>query len=142
MIEEKGLITENELMLGDWIYLTEHKTNARVTALRSTDPDVVLVTDKGEVEMRIDMRSIPLTEEILLENGFKPNRFVSCGYYVLIPVKGMSRQLSVTIRDNVFRVSFSAEIGRQSIDVIKQDMSVHELQHVMRLCGIEKEVVL
>lgn len=143
MINEKGIITENELMLGDWIYLTEHKTNARVTELRSTDPDVVLVTDKGEVEMRIDMRSIPLTGEILEKNGFETNQYVPDGLYVLITsVKGMYKQLHVAIKGDVFRVSFSPEIGKKSIDFIKQDMSVHELQHVMRLCGIEKEIVL
>lgn len=139
------MIDETELMLGDWIYLTVHKTNARVTELRSTDPDVVLVTDKGEVEMRIDMKPIPITEDILLKNGFKETKESMFPKRYILNLGGANgTYIQVNFNPHSFRATLDVytHYSMQSFAFSKQNMSVHELQHAMRMCGIEKEIEL
>lgn len=139
------MIDETDLMLGDWIYLTVHKTNARVTELRSTDPDVVLVTDKGEVEMRIDMKPIPLTGEILEKNGFEKQSEspIAASYRLCLDEDTFSYLfVDFRLRTGLVHVCFDPEMKCPKIGFSKYEMSVHELQHAMRMCGIEKEIEL
>lgn len=139
------MIDETELMLGDWIYLTVHKTNARVTELRSTDPDVVLVTDKGEVEMRIDMKPIPLTGEILYRNGFEKQSEspIAASYRLCLDEDTFSYLfVDFRLRTGLVQVCFDSDMKGPKIGFSKYEMSVHELQHAMRMCGIEKEIEL
>ena len=71
---------------------------------------------------------IPLTEEILENNGFTKHAY---GYsYDMIKLHG-----NLTENDTVY---FTLCICEKYIKVIY----VHELQHALRLCGIEKEIVL
>lgn len=139
------MIDETDLMLGDWIYLTEHKTNARVTELRSTDPDVVLVTDKGEVEMRIDMKPIPLTGEILEKNGFENQSEspIAASYRLCLDEDTFSYLfVDFRLRTGLVQVCFDSDMKGPKIGFSKYEMSVHELQHAMRMCRIEKEIEL
>ena len=74
------------------------------------------------------LNPIPLTAEILEKNGF---------VYSDIPFEQSWQQygLSLYAAGNGYRVNCGENVAL-IID------SVHELQHLLRICGIEKEIVL
>lgn len=98
---------------------------------------------------------IPLTPEILEKNGFDLNGIPT----EMVPVEERDYSDDTYVwqeRDelgNLFTVSLYDQndgLGTWSCEVVdcpKGSMeiiikSVHELQHVLRLCGIEKEIIL
>lgn len=135
----------NELMIGDWVHLTDKDVNARVTELRSDGHDALVVTDHGEVDMLIDLEPIPLTGMILERNRFeKTNETHRVLEYRLCVEKYYEAYLYVTfrLRTGFVRVEFDTDMKGPKIGFIKYEMSVHDLQHAMRMCGIEKEIEL
>ena len=126
----------NELMIGDWVHLVkktplkeivETDCMTKVTAL----PGGVIYTDKEPCE-ESQLFPIPLTSKILRDNKFSfyPLMGEQCHFtYYLGP------QLSLLA---IYDADFSFRIGEQARKVLY----VHQLQHIMRLCGIEKEIAL
>lgn len=116
------------LMIGDWImYKSDSPKNAfpiKVTAEMFT-VDLVRWYDRFEY--------IPLTSEILLKNGFEKHTsntrmFFNCGEYCL----------------SYYPVGKHFTIYNQ-IDgslVQKVIVNVHELQHALKLCEIDKNIEL
>ncbi len=104
----------NELMLGDWVLDTYTNKPMRIE---------VISRDMGE-----GLEPIPLTAEILEKNGFIYNE---------IPfVQGWEQYgLTLITGGDGFRISCGQNVS-MTID------SVHELQHALRLCGIDKEIEL
>ena len=92
-----------------------------------------------------DIEGIPLTPEILEKNGF---RHEANKNYVCYAGKA---KIAVQFRDKV-AIQVSNEFkgkdnnGRADLVSFLRDWTdvlyVHYLQHVIRLCGIEKEIVL
>ena len=94
--------------------------------------------DPGDFDVLEDfnIKGIPLTPEILEKNGF---------------VKVENTQTSTIIysfRDTLFRIGVF-DFNHVTIDSYYTDSScdvfissVHELQHALRLCGINKEIIL
>ena len=127
-----------ELMIGDWCAYGVN-CKGRVTAL--TEHLITLSVDGNEINglymLMPDMvRPIPLTEEILVKNGFvgvelTDSYELNTDYYE-IEVWNYSDGLWVV---NVHWIEFS------STPESKATVSyVHQLQHLLRLCGIEKEI--
>lgn len=54
----------------------------------------------------------------------------------------MKREIKFRLRTGMVQVCFDAAGTFPKIGFTKYEMSVHELQHAMRLCGIEKEIEL
>lgn len=126
----------NELMVGDWVQFTSKQW------LAEEDACPLKVTCVGEPKypdfypyIRIEGRNenyhidlfqpIPLTTEILEKNGFKYNPF-STGFYECKTEDGniactKTDYWSFYINDNIIPNHFHY---------------VHELQHVLKLCGI------
>ena len=104
----------NELMIGDWVMLGSEKFRVG-TILRGGNYSA--------------LRPIPLTAEILEKNGFEKigtsyQYIARPGLYIrLIGIS--SKHLSLQIASRYTGLEY-----------------VHELQHALRLCGIEKEIVL
>lgn len=128
-----------DLMIGDYITLAESLNDERgplifqVVALNCPDEGEALMLLKGEKacdEMEIDdeWSGIPITPAILEQNGFRYNE---------LPFVQGWEQFGLTLYcgGNGYRVNCGANVAL-IID------SVHELQHALRLCGIEKEVEL
>ncbi len=134
----------NELMLGDWvyglypngsIYNRPFRISAVDTYPSNKSPRIVTAGGYGFQEERL--APIPLTPEILEKNGWKHK------YY------GIYRQtIGETITIDIFPEGCSVEDERGSqcyyrlryhLPALKY---VHELQHALRLCGIEKEIKL
>ena len=103
-----------ELMIGDWVYGTEKKKYGRV--------------DKLEHDVEDDtVEPIPLTEEILKKNGFLGNDY---GEIIIGEWRIMCDCSNVAILHN------------EHVDIDIPIRYVHELQHALKLCRIDKEIEL
>ena len=101
-----------ELMIDDWVYY-------------GNKPVQVLQLSEGKDYKTI--RPIPLTQEILEKNGFDEQRFERMSVWSIL---GFSIELDFSTW-KYYWANGDVEIS-----------SVHELQHALRLCGIEKEIVI
>lgn len=141
----------NELMIGDWVqYGDIHPIKTRVLGISSVDKGKhwhIEVEPENANSMRIvaihAVEPIPLTAEILEKNGFVKYYGVSDTppydkdeegnmYYSF---KGEHKFWGWWQPDNTFFIPANA----MGDIVIKH---VHELQHALRLCGIEKTIEL
>ena len=119
MFDDSPCIIE-EISAKGWIHILDAGNKTRV-ALTS---DYIL----GIIE------SIPLTPEILEKNGFK---IISEDVYKI------SNDLFMLTDDSPYSLCNSFDIGYgDEYNYITMIRYVHELQHVLRLLGIDKEIIL
>ena len=118
----------NELMIGDWVCCTD-PTPFKIEAITIIDfPEYVTGNDGFDVEIA-DLQPIPLTAEILEKNGFTKELYDGVHYRYGIVIDGIG--FSVCYVRSVFQW-----LGPLDFHY------VHELQHALRLCGVEKEINL
>ena len=120
------------LMIGDWVSYND-KMSCKITALCKDRP--VFDTLLGYQDWSIPyekLKPIPLTDEILKKNGFDYENNVGdvLEYY------------NYEIIYNTWEHELRILENREQILKIKtfDEMCVHELQHALRLCGINKEI--
>lgn len=136
-------------MIGDWMYNAHHKRNIRITPYdffthgrdAVTGEQYLLATAKpcwGR-----DLIPIPLTPEILEKNGFQFTG--TCTWQ--LHEKNLDIFVVPVQPDNEWWDEFSTRIevctNRSDflIEAVEQ-IYVHQLQQMLRLCGIEKEIKL
>lgn len=131
------MISVKELSVGDWVSLDgEHY---KVTNIGSSSVD----TTYGGITSNEHIEPIPLTEDILAKNGFyRSPRWHYCEItignfkiYVQLGCGGKIDYVHITSK-------LSNALARKEIDVTTHINYVHQLQHLLRLCGIEKEFEL
>ena len=126
-----------ELMVGDWVlkdmnYLEEDPMYTR------TDYQPYQIQDGNDIDMACETncigdsgiyQPIPLTQEIL-----KENRFESCkdGYDIGIPLLYWDK----------YRTAICGFTHCDNIAEVFDCRYVHQLQHALRLCGIDKQIIL
>ena len=141
---------QEELMIGDWVcYSKANKYYTRVNEIRHTE---VPLDDQWYIEgMRSDndkinpnaveyfavemLSPIPLTEEILEKNFERDEeRFIDCNEF---------REIEITeYNDGMWQVVID-EIEMSDLPTWKMYVcDVHQLQHALRLYGINKEIKL
>lgn len=134
----------NELMIGDWVCHKDYPSiplQVNGVSSKLCLKHSLLWNEESSKYERIeryseadydDLRPVKITDEILEKNGF--TRY---------SVAHFNLQQWVLNEGNGCRVSFyqDVKIGKWVIKDIWIDY-IHELQHVMRLCGIDKEIVL
>ena len=134
----------NELMLGDFVRVHDKETEddfiGRIYYLEAGYAEIGVSRCHHSVgyPYPVDcIEPIPLTPEILEKNGWKHK------YY------GIYRQtIGETITIDIFPEGCSVEDDRGSQNLYRLRYHlpalkfVHELQHALRLCGIEKEIEL
>lgn len=84
-----------------------------------------------------DVNPIPLTPEILEKNGFKE---ISCGTSYVYGLTDDYYTIAIDeLSDSIWRVEY---LNREfNLPLCRNTVSfVHELQHALRLYGIEKEI--
>lgn len=122
-----------ELMIGDWVFCEGQPIPSNATIEEVFDDGVIFKGIHYEGDASLDrIFPIPLTDEILKKNGFDyyHKNFVSTDY------------------DSPFKlemVGWPDENGNGGLWLINglfKIRFVHELQHALRLCEIEKEIVL
>ena len=111
----------NELMIGDWI--EDGYKKSQVTSI-TCDGIVETTAAISNIEV---VDPIPLTEEILVKNELR-----------IQVVHNNRKWLWVT--DNSW-LSYSERHNYWYYEDIKITY-VHQLQHMLRMCGIEKEITL
>ena len=127
----------NELMIGDWVFCTYPSINkpVRVTEIKTVGDNklkVVIYDDIRLVFNETYIDPIPLTAEILEKNGFE-----ACGY----------EELALEADEFCFVLQKGADERNAwwwemfSSPIIPINHT-HELQHALRLCGIEHEITL
>lgn len=127
----------NELMIGDWVYNKNIDKPMQVYPMMFSQ---MFRQKPNATTEDYNIFPIPLTAEILEKNEFdiiclKPGQAVyslADDYYDL----GVEE-----ISDSIWRVEYW-DLESSSFDAKLQIAFVHELQHALRLCGIEKEIVL
>ena len=148
-----------ELMIGDWVMVNdiEHTHPLQVaeifkkcgayyaTLYWDGMPDNVnpetLTADVGKV------LPIPLTPEILEKNGFTDGKYRHfCGNVWKLDIDGF-REIGFTdgayngrLWGEKIKPQYPSSVGDKFI--IPNIKYVHELQHALRLCGINKEIEL
>lgn len=124
-----------DLMVGDLFKAVDYNSPFRITAIYDdvvqTQADYQSEIDGNwysEAEIK-DLVPIELTEDILVKNGFdKDERSRYYHEYIL----------ELELWD--FDISWTNAGGFKYEDI--RLAYVHQLQHLMRLCGIEKEIEL
>lgn len=114
-------------MIGDWVHI--YKENICYDAdCRITGIEEKYIWYGSEYFSIEDVQPIPLTPEILEKNGFTNE-----GYFAKLVVEEY-----VVICD-------CSNVAVLQNDEMKMDIPikyVHELQHALRLCGIDKDITL
>lgn len=122
-----------DLMLGDWVLcdLTPYQIAEISAGLLCIDAERELFATPE------DIRPIPLTPEILEKNNITAKRAEE------IYVFYNSDDFCITPNiDSNRKMCWMFYCGRKEHDANICIYFVHQLQHALRLCGIEKEVVL
>lgn len=124
-----------DLSVGDWVRWND-KTY-RVCVIDGVSLTVELAEELGgTIEVAIDeLTGIPITPEILEKNGFKKN-----GKYNEWNIGEWDERpfIGVSLDRQSMRIT---DLGTD-IFVVRQVVCVHQLQHAIRLAGIEKEIEL
>lgn len=110
-----------ELMIDDWVL--DKKKPVQITGIICDDFFETTLSPSIGGEY---ISPIPLTSEILKKNGFEECRIEEIEYYG-------------------WRLNEDFSLERNAVDTLiwNDDVpihSVHQLQHALRLCGIEKEI--
>ena len=125
-----------DLMIGDLVTFKDCQNDANPIIVKiwqiNADGDALAFVDGwnalDEISIDDEVVGIPLTPEILEKNGFIYNESPF--------VQGWEQYgLTLTAGGDGFRISCGQNVS-MTID------SVHELQHALRLCGIEKEITV
>lgn len=126
----------NELMVGDLVY--NHRNWACPIVEIHKDSAVVIARHYGEEKFELkDLRPIPLTLEILEKNGLeKDNHGRLYGEYF---DEDINQDLEITFDSKTGEVWWSYNWDEYRIIRLRY---VHQLQHALKLCGIEKEIKL
>ena len=120
-----------DLMIGDWV---QDLSPVIIDAISNEDICTYKCKDGYITANPSNLRPIPLTPEILEKNGFEKR----ISDYWVLEVVG-EREYNV--------VAWKPQIFLQ-IQFTNGDLSwtncryVHELQHALKLCGIEKDIEL
>ena len=131
-----------ELMIGDWVLIDEPDKYAGATGQiqslmyhREGDAayfNVFIQGKFGYVSRDVcsdDIRPITLTPEILEKNGFKLDK--EDGWWWLTP------KIGITFWEEGF---FELDIENKQSSVDIHINYLHQLQHALRLCGIEIKI--
>lgn len=130
-----------ELMLGDWVYNTYHKKNIKITPYDFFTHGHLnghqYIMGLGTPCLGRDLEPIPLTPEILEKNGFKYNDeevYDDCIWSDGNIMLRLEYGFRIVVTND-----FDDESTNRTPFVLRY---VHQLQHALRLCGIDKEIVV
>lgn len=148
-----------DLMIGDWVYAIDENGDKHIGRVNNLEYDYVNKKDSFCVDffgtgfepefpdVLFHIQPIPLTPEILEKNGFENDFYEdeSVADYVKVRIEGYSLHCTAHEWDAALVTCCNGHV-----DVVT-DFSgefrgeieyVHQLQHALRLCGIDKEIVV
>lgn len=118
-----------DLMVGDWVFIKDYPMTAQP----------MQVKNEHFVRSLVTFEPIPLTPELLKKNDIlyekqsfyyviEDDKDLECTYYIQQILQG----------DWVIGV----DIGAYDCSVFARIKYIHELQHALKLCRIDKEIVV
>ena len=130
------------LMIGDWVYNTFNQQAEQVVEIRQ-DQVILAYNDGNDYD---EIEPIPLTAEILEKNGWKlmPNPY-KLEYSWSTGAIEEYADIHICVgkdHSNVWRWDFpilNIHLYRGDIELTKFRY-VHEMQHALKLCGINKTI--
>ena len=121
------MLTSKDLMIGDWYAFRGHP-------YKCTASDIASLAECEENGAPTDISEIPLTAEILEKNEWRC--FNTYHKYSHPKASFDIRQQ----KDGGYTIEVDADEYGSAVFLFI--LHVHQLQHVLRLCGIEKEIEL
>lgn len=129
----------NELMIGDWVYDTLSQTDIKVNR------GCFEINPLNGICYAENLILIPLTAEMLEKNGFKKFNFRGSAWQhewtwrnnTLTNVSLWCREPNDNTKDG-----WMIRIESPTSSLCVKVEFLHQLQHALRLCGIEKEIEL
>ena len=117
-------LTCKDFMVGDWIKM--NNGYAKVVGLK----ECIFFSDKFETGISYSAEPIPLTTEILEKNGFEKS----------VDDDDQHNRYTLIIEHTSFSLKYARSVFQwiTPIDI----KYVHELQHILKFCGIYKEIEL
>lgn len=138
----------SDLSIGDWVRRKGRDENYRVCLIDGVSLTVELAEELGgAVEMNIDeVAGIPITTAILEKNGFEPfedayrevtmlGRYIRSVYFWGGDADDPWISIHVCLASGI-------DVRPYSFTCTFEGRYVHQLQHALRLAGIEKECIL
>ena len=130
-----------ELNIGDWVHHTFYEENVRIARIDGDSERVLAERGKLSISCHLNhFAPIPLTPEILEKNGFT----LCNGCTSRWELEYRAYWVKVTAPDDYSDVTIYKKVAhgyRRIMDAV-EITSVPELQHALRLAGIEKEIEL
>jgi hypothetical protein len=143
-----------DLMIGDWVCLAdgnlpleERYFKIKYLAIlagvswvnQGTNAPIGLGDDESLIPVfRDEIYPIPLTSEILEKNGILYEK--QSYYYVIEDNKDL--ECTYYIQQVQDDWAIGVDIGAYDCSIFARIKHVHQLQHTLRLCGIDKEIVI
>lgn len=130
-----------ELMIGDWVMNTYNRKPEQVCEIRER----MVMLDYNDLYDYDEIEPIPLTSEILEQNGFvtKDEQDYWAGYRSYTYKEGST---GITFRlfhdTGKYEWSGKCEISLNSLPYWIRFKYLHELQNILRTCGIDKEITI
>lgn len=136
----------SELSVGDWVYYDKGDTPYSIRSIyRTGRQDCVVLNDsvfpEGVIGFVEALRPIPITAEVLEKIGFTRGQRGAFYHYLRLD---KNRTLYIHASTNGWRVEITYDAaGILRTTHLMPDMnSVHQLQHALRLAGVDKEINL
>lgn len=137
----------NELMIFDWVLQDDNICKNRPCQITGMFDHVVVEVSGGRVPLhQSHIKPIPLTAEILKRNGFEIRQSLTYwnSYRILID-KETDHYLFLEhhFHSDYVKIIWQHASGHDdSMVVVLNHCAVHQLQHALKLCGINKEIVV
>ena len=144
----------NELMTGDWVLIKRTPSCEYPYKICSINNYSILGEDyadwieveAGEEINLEDIKPIPLTAEILEKNGWK-KEFDKKPYMTFYHLEDEKYWLMWCISEHTLDIQRQNKTLLDQYNLCAERVViacnyVHQLQHALRLCGIDKEIVL
>lgn len=127
----------NELMIGDWV-LFDHNP-VRVAILGAAQDSLGLTVGDNVFGQPYSMiEPIPLTAEILEKNGWEYSEYTGDEMFTWPLDDDIEMPFRLVVDYNGNKYWITVGVGNYLTPI----NYVHELQHALRLCGIEKDITL
>ena len=126
-----------DLMIGDWVKCTDPKCEGhQVDLIDLANEEVGL---DGKIDNFENIIPIPLTTDILEKNGFEVSSEHARYYF-----KEEDEKYEFVLRKMYYINNPKVQKGWAfyAFNVLTLVDYVHELQHALKLCRIEKEIIL
>lgn len=128
-------ISPSDLMLGDWVRYKTSKSPHKIFSYKELDGNLTL-----------SFEPLPLTEEILEKNGFMKWSWYKCGQINVVITYSIGEGFNLELKEDgsfwlVDNVRDDGDYGYES-NYICDVKYVHELQHILKILKIKKEIIL